>query len=176
VYIASHPRPPRFPPIRLPASLQFESLVFLPTEHRPLNIGDPTQTWCGDPACPDPVGDPVGTAPSSFKSFSCNTYGSPRKCCKQKTYSMAKPFKCNTYKKQGGTPFKPKLLLFPSLSRRFDVQTFRRFRHSAPRGRRIRYLSRGSASSVLLDSARLCAKLYPGHSSVVSDCVGGCDG
>jgi hypothetical protein len=35
------------------------------------------------------------------KSFSCNTYGSPRKCCKQKTYSMAKPFRCNTYKKQG---------------------------------------------------------------------------
>jgi hypothetical protein len=36
-----------------------------------------------------------------FKSFSCNTYGSPRKCCKQKTYFLAKPFRCNTYKKQG---------------------------------------------------------------------------
>src|SRR5713101_9647969 len=36
------------------------------------------------------------------KSFSCNTYGSPRKCCKQKTYGPAKPFRCNTYKKQGG--------------------------------------------------------------------------
>src|SRR5712692_762624 len=35
------------------------------------------------------------------KSFSCNTYGSPRKCCKQKTYGPAKPFRCNTYKKQG---------------------------------------------------------------------------
>src|SRR5712664_271696 len=35
------------------------------------------------------------------KSFSCNTYGPPRKCCKQKTYSRAKPFRCNTYKKQG---------------------------------------------------------------------------
>src|SRR6266852_5338903 len=35
------------------------------------------------------------------KSFSCNTYGSPRKCCKQKTYGRAKPFRCNTYKKQG---------------------------------------------------------------------------
>jgi hypothetical protein len=35
------------------------------------------------------------------KSFSYNTYGRPRKCCKQKTYSPAKPFRCNTYKKQG---------------------------------------------------------------------------
>ncbi|SRR6266852_599434 len=38
--------------------------------------------------------------PYCFKSFSCNTYGSLRKCCKQKTYRLAKPFSCNTYKKQ----------------------------------------------------------------------------
>src|SRR5713101_6139881 len=39
------------------------------------------------------------------KFFSCNTYGFPRKCCKQKTYGMAKSFRCNTYKKQGvGAP------------------------------------------------------------------------
>src|SRR5229473_6111889 len=37
-----------------------------------------------------------------LNSFSCNTYGSPRKCCKQKTYGLAKPFRCNTYKKHGG--------------------------------------------------------------------------
>ena len=36
------------------------------------------------------------------KFFSCNTYGIPRKCCKQKTYGKAKSFTCNTYKKQGG--------------------------------------------------------------------------
>src|SRR6266849_139205 len=42
------------------------------------------------------------TAYSRSKSFSCNTYGSPRKCCKQKTYGQAKPFRCNTYKKRGG--------------------------------------------------------------------------
>src|SRR5260370_16912711 len=36
------------------------------------------------------------------KPFRCNTYGLPRKCCKQKTYSMAKSFRCNTYKKTGG--------------------------------------------------------------------------
>src|SRR5882724_9018083 len=37
--------------------------------------------------------------PTPRKSFSCNTYGFPRKCCKQKTYGMAKSFRCNTYKK-----------------------------------------------------------------------------
>src|SRR6266852_9688147 len=46
-----------------------------------------------------------------FKSFSCNTYQSSRKCCKQKTYVAAKPFRCNTYKKHGGTPLKPNTLL-----------------------------------------------------------------
>src|SRR5260370_20067514 len=35
-------------------------------------------------------------------SFSCNTYGFPRKCCKQKTYGRTKSFSCNTYKKRGG--------------------------------------------------------------------------
>jgi len=39
------------------------------------------------------------------KSFSRNTYETPRKCCKQKTYAKAKSFRCNTYKKQGvGVP------------------------------------------------------------------------
>jgi hypothetical protein len=38
------------------------------------------------------------------KSFSCNTYGSPRKCYKQKAYGKANFFKCNTYKKQGWGP------------------------------------------------------------------------
>ena len=45
--------------------------------------------------------NPLPVAHYCFKSFSCNTYGSPRKCCKQKTYGQAKPFRCNTYKKQG---------------------------------------------------------------------------
>ena len=35
------------------------------------------------------------------KSFRCNAYGNPRKCCKQKTYAPAKRFGCNTYKKLG---------------------------------------------------------------------------
>jgi hypothetical protein len=38
----------------------------------------------------------------SSNSFRCNTYGFPRKCCKQKTYDRPKPFSCNTYKKHGG--------------------------------------------------------------------------
>jgi len=37
-----------------------------------------------------------------LKSFSCNTYAPPCKCCKQKTYGSAKPFRCNTYKKHRG--------------------------------------------------------------------------
>ncbi len=40
--------------------------------------------------------------PRPRKSFSGNTYGPPRKCCKQKTYGRANSFRCNTYKKQGG--------------------------------------------------------------------------
>ena len=33
------------------------------------------------------------------KPLSCNTYGSSRKYCKQKTYCILKSFRCNTYKK-----------------------------------------------------------------------------
>ncbi len=62
-------------------------------------------------------GCPRITVHSCFKSFSCNTYGPPRKCCKQKTYGLAKPFRCNTYKKPGGGP----------AFRRSDVPTFERF-------------------------------------------------
>jgi hypothetical protein len=54
------------------------------------------------------------------KSFNCNTYGRPRKYCKQKTYSPTKSFRCNTYKKQGGWPTDARML---GIS---DVATFRR--------------------------------------------------
>ncbi len=55
-----------------------------------------------------------------------------------------------------------------------DVQTFGRsdiqtFCH-------IRHLSRRRASGVLLDPAGRFPKISMGHFSVVSDCVGGCDG
>ena len=70
-----------------------------------------------DSVYPDPVGrlrvrlvflcfpkpSTFDSRPSLFpKSFSCNTYGFPRKCCKQKTYSMVKLLRCNAYKKQAG--------------------------------------------------------------------------
>jgi hypothetical protein len=61
------------------------SPLLFPTEHRPLT-------------CLDPVG---AAGDYCFKSFSCNTYASPRKCSKQKTYGLTKPFGCNTYKKPG---------------------------------------------------------------------------
>src|SRR5205807_2638217 len=40
--------------------------------------------------------------PTSHKSFICNIYEPPRKCCKQKTYAQPKPFRCNIYAKPGG--------------------------------------------------------------------------
>src|SRR5260370_19202605 len=40
--------------------------------------------------------------PSLSKPFSCNTYGSLRNCCKQKTYGLTNSFRYNTYKKHGG--------------------------------------------------------------------------
>jgi hypothetical protein len=47
---------------------------------------------------------PVTFSPTdrSPNSFSCNTYGIPRNCCKQKTYGKAKSFRCNTCKKHRG--------------------------------------------------------------------------
>jgi hypothetical protein len=45
--------------------------------------------------------DQVAAADYRSKFFNCNTYGPPRKCCKQKAYCLAKPFKCTTYAKHG---------------------------------------------------------------------------
>src|SRR5207245_1219011 len=69
----------------------------------------PWRPASGAAACGDSVFSPP-LRPFTFnlqplrppKSCSCKTYGSPRKRCKQKTYGLAKPFRCNTYKKQGG--------------------------------------------------------------------------
>src|SRR5712692_6909892 len=74
----------------------------------PANHARPfTQTLDG-PRGPSNCPNTRASPPSSCtvlvqrKSFSCNTYGSPRKYCKQRTYGMAKSFRCNIYKKQGG--------------------------------------------------------------------------
>ena len=103
VILAHHPRPlfshlPAIAFLAEPSNLQMRFLypgrifrtfqrskALLPTKHYSLTY-------------PDPVGV---SAHYCFKSFSCNTYESPPKCCKQKTYGLAKPFRCNTYKKQG---------------------------------------------------------------------------
>src|SRR6266403_2524074 len=47
--------------------------------------------------------NPLPVARYCFKSFSRNAYGSPRKCCKQKTYDPTKPFRCNTYRSEEHT-------------------------------------------------------------------------
>jgi len=52
-------------------------------------------------SCP-PALAPSGSTHHCFKSFSCNTYRSPRRCCKQKTYVPAKFFRCNLQKTGGG--------------------------------------------------------------------------
>src|SRR5258708_35319978 len=80
-----HPRRPPASFLGLAPNSHSPSPVLLPTDHSPLT-------------CPDPVGVPFRHC---IKSFTCNIYGSPRKCCKQKTYATAKPFRC-TYKKQEG--------------------------------------------------------------------------
>jgi hypothetical protein len=60
---------------------------------------------------------PLPAAHCCLKSFSCNTYGSPRKCCK------AKPFRCNTYKKagEGGAPTPCTLYRSPIFRTHFQV-------------------------------------------------------
>jgi hypothetical protein len=69
------------------------------------------------------------------KSFSCNTHGSPRKCCKQKTYSVTKPFRCNTYKKQGArglwlTRFASRIAVLGNPRRQRTYLNFSLFNHS----------------------------------------------
>jgi len=88
---AAHPRP--F------VSRRFTSAGFFPTDHCLVTFPDPVEV----------------TAHHCLKSFNCNIYGSPRKCCKQKTYGQAKPFRCNTYKNTGGG------LEIPTRSGRFNV-------------------------------------------------------
>src|SRR6267143_2923918 len=72
-------------------------LFFLPSTNLDSGVGRSFRT--AHRACLELLGV---TSHPSFKSFRYNTYGSPRKCCKQKTYDQAKPFRCNTYEKQGG--------------------------------------------------------------------------
>ena len=97
---------------------------------------------------------------SSLSPFPATFMDRAAKCCKQKSYASPKPFRCNIYNKRGGRP--------------------RPTQHNSPTTLYPkRYLSRGSASDVLLEPAVPSAKLFTGHGSVVSKYVylrGGCDG
>src|SRR5260370_24577218 len=55
----------------------------------------------------NPYKEPAARAPLApfwfnLTPFRINTYSNVRKCCKQRTYALAKPFTCNTYEKAGG--------------------------------------------------------------------------
>ena len=95
----------------------------------------------------------------SSKSFRCNTYRSPRKCCKQKTYGTTKFFRCNTYKNSRGYLPQAKYLSPPPASGRPDVfqnypLSFQTLAHSFAR-------SKNSTPFFSSDSA-LFAKNHPG--------------
>src|SRR6266404_2230695 len=73
------------------------SRVFVYTEPRPslpILSGSANQDL-RRPSCPHHF-------PCLSKFFRINTYETSRKCCKQMTYRISKPFRCNTYKRQGG--------------------------------------------------------------------------
>jgi hypothetical protein len=98
VFVAPYPRRTSTPPhLCGPGAFCVE----IPLPRSPLTCCDHTVLILSGRS--RPVWDPVGVAVHyCLKSFTCNTYGPPRKCCKQKTYGQAKPFRCNTYRKHGG--------------------------------------------------------------------------
>jgi len=85
------------------------------------------------------------------KPFRCNTYGPPRKCCKQKTYGQAKLFRCNTYTKQGeraGVSLRSSTLVLrvrrndsPRRERRFPLFVLRSSRIAGRGTRRFSFTS-----------------------------------
>src|SRR5712692_7488707 len=109
-------------PMLLPNSFPLNSFA----DPHPLNlVASILYENMGRGGAPSPFQLPTSkpqTSQNCFKSFSCNTYGSPRKCCKQKIHVLAKPFRCNTYKKQGAHPSSQK---FFSLLHSPDVRRLR---------------------------------------------------
>jgi hypothetical protein len=57
-----------------------------------------------------------GDVPYLSKSFSCNIYEPPRKCCKQEAYVIANSFRCSTYKIPGGMPLAAGFQLGPMIA------------------------------------------------------------
>src|SRR5216684_3433726 len=74
-------------PTAIPFPFNHFHTLFIVTEGVPSCLSDFAQFWC------------------NLSPFRINTSRPPRKCCKQKTYSLSKLFRCNTYKKHGGGDF-----------------------------------------------------------------------
>ncbi len=70
-------------PTAIPFPFNHFHTLFIVTEGVPSCLSDFAQFWC------------------NLSPFRINTSRPPRKCCKQKTYSLPKLFRCNTYKKPG---------------------------------------------------------------------------
>src|SRR6202040_3952508 len=79
-------------PARLCRS-QEQSRDLTPALHRKSQLCDPRHFAVRQHLSPTPTHHPVSPLTATLMD--------PRKCCKQKTYGAAKPFRCNTYKKQG---------------------------------------------------------------------------
>src|SRR6266700_483880 len=111
--VESHPCRPfdSFP--RLSLTPDPRCRILPPTEHCSMTC----------PACPDPVGNPVGvTANSCFKSFNRNTYGSPLSVANKRLTDSLNPLDATLTKKRGYPSFQPRGF---SLSPRFrEVRTY----------------------------------------------------
>ena len=59
------------------------------------------------PICPVRIRTSWGLWTLALNPLSATLMNLPRKCCKQKTYSLPKAFRCNTYKNTGGEVFFP---------------------------------------------------------------------
>ena len=95
VYIEFHPRRP------LRSNVQtFQSKLLCPPA----------------PICPVRIGTSWGLWTLALNPLSATLMNLPRKCCKQKTYSLSKAFRCNTYEKHAGGGILPIPEVCPSLA------------------------------------------------------------
>src|SRR5438105_1784403 len=78
-------------PVPILSGRSWPSLPMFPLQPSTLN--------CQPRHSPSPLYVPIS---SSLSPSTATLMDPPRKCCRQKTYSKAKPFRCNTYKNTGG--------------------------------------------------------------------------
>ena len=106
---ARHPRPPSRSrvnfassfatfnrPVPILSGRSWPSLPMFPLQPSTLN--------CQPRHSPSPLYAPIS---SSLSPSTATLMDPPRKCCRQKTYSKAKPCRCNIYKKPGGRGLDP---------------------------------------------------------------------